>query len=87
MTESDYLNLVKVYLSQELPGIFKTTIAVTDGAIRLTLPADSIFDKEFSELKMLIIESVERIRVKEYDMNFSTWASTGDESRDFTINK
>lgn len=83
MNEGVYIGKVQVYLMQELPNPYNKLITVNNDNIVLVLPESIPFGDGYALLFKLIEASVERIRNREYDLNFTIW--TRNQTRDFKI--
>lgn len=83
MSEESYLEKVRIYLTQELPEPYSQFITVKDSAITVVIPASITFNDGYAKLHPLIEASIQRIRNREYDLNFTIW--TPNQIRDFRI--
>ncbi len=83
---NSYLEMVRVYLSQELPPLYNTLVSVVDGRIRITLPEiGKSFNDSYAIVQPMIVECINRIRELKYNVNFTIWSET--QLREFTIAK
>ena len=83
---NSYLDMVRVYLSQELPPPYNEAITVTDNRIRVSLPdTGKSFNAEYAIVHPMIVESINRIREVQHNLDFTIW--TPHQLRDFTIFK
>ncbi|MGF7075353.1 hypothetical protein [Mucilaginibacter sp. 3215] len=83
---NNYLNMIRVYLNQELPPPFNTLVSVVDDRIKITLPdTHKSFNEAFAVVHPMIIECIGRIRELKYNVDFTIW--TPGQLRDFTIRK
>jgi hypothetical protein len=83
---NNYLEMVKVYLNQELPPPYNDLLSVVDDRIRVTLPDDGkAFNAAYAIIHLMIVESVNRIRDIQYNLDFTIWSEG--QLRDFTITK
>ncbi|GAA4326357.1 hypothetical protein GCM10023149_29080 [Mucilaginibacter gynuensis] len=85
MTEIEYLNRIMVYLKQELPPVYRDRIVINEGVLIVKLPEDVSFNDTFNVLHPLILSNVQRVRNREYDLNFSVCSPN--QLRDFKIYK
>ncbi|GAA4321611.1 hypothetical protein GCM10023149_21540 [Mucilaginibacter gynuensis] len=83
MTEIEYLNRVMVYLKQELSPLYRDRIVINEGVIIVKLSDDVPFNETYNDLHPLIVSNVERVRNREYDLNFTVW--TANQLRDFKV--
>ena len=83
MTEIEYLNRVMVYLKQELSPLYRDRIVINEGVIIVKLSDDVPFNETYNVLHPLIVSNVERVRNREYDLNFTVW--TANQLRDFKV--
>ncbi|MES2265606.1 MAG: hypothetical protein V4520_02520 [Bacteroidota bacterium] len=79
----NYLNRVFIYLKQELPNAYRESITVDNDVFVITVPDDIGFNDLFSELHESIVASIERVRKRDYDLNFTIKSTR--QLRDFTI--
>ena len=80
---NEFLNMVRVYLTQELPPPYNNLLSIVDERIRVTLPENLKFNEAYALLQPLIEASVQRIRNREIDLPFTIW--TPSQSRDFKV--
>lgn len=80
----EYLNKVLIFLQQELPQ-FKQDMRISGALIRFTLPEGQAFQPYFEAVQQGVTASVNRIRKRESDLNFSVFTKT--QERDFKIRK
>lgn len=81
-----YLNMIRVYLMQELPPPYNNSIEVNDRRIMVLLPETGrSFNKSYELLNRMIVDSIGRVRNLQHDLDFSIW--TPHQLRDFTISK
>jgi hypothetical protein len=85
MTEAVYLEKVRVFLTQELPQPYNQLIAVKDSVIIISIPEGTTFNDGYATLHPAIEASIQRIRNREYNLNFTVW--TRNQTRDFRIYK
>ncbi|MDB5130131.1 hypothetical protein [Mucilaginibacter sp.] len=81
----EYLNRVLIYLQKELPKAYRESIEIEDDRLVITILDDERFIIECSELHVKISTNIERVRKREYDLNFIIRSSR--QHRDFTILK
>jgi hypothetical protein len=85
MNEAVYLEKVRVFLTQELPQPYSQLITVKDSVIIVVIPEGTTFNNGYAILYPAIEASVQRIRNREFDLNFTIW--TTNQTRDFRIYK
>jgi hypothetical protein len=85
MSEAVYLEKVRVFLTQELPQPYNKLVTINDSATTAVIPESITFNYGYAKLYHLIETSIQRIRNREYDLNFTIW--TPNQLRDFKIYK
>jgi hypothetical protein len=81
----DYLNRVLIYLQQELPENHREHISLTGEKLVVILPETANFSQAYETLHPAIISSINRIRNREIDLEFSIRSKN--QERDFKISK
>jgi hypothetical protein len=82
---NEYLNRVLIYLKQELPEGYRDTVKLQIDRIIITIPDDVEFDPTYAELYRVVVKLIDRVRKREYDLNFTMKSSV--QLRDFKIIK
>jgi hypothetical protein len=80
-----YLNKVFTYLKQELPNPYRDTITLVESTFIITAPDDIGFNSLYTELHEKIVTRIERVRKRDYDLNFTVKSTR--QLRDFTIRR
>lgn len=78
-----YLNMVRVYLQQELPEIYRGNIKVIDERVVISIADTSDFNRIYETLQEIIAGSIDRIRNREIDLEFTIQSTI--QRRDFKI--
>jgi hypothetical protein len=80
-----YLNMVRIYLQQELPEIYREHIKLTDERLIISIADTASFSQAYETLQEAITVCIDRIRNREIDLEFTIQSTI--QRRDFKILK
>ena len=80
-----YLNMVRVYLQQELPETYREYIQVSKEKLIIAIPDTVNFNQVYETLQETITDCINRIRNRDIDLEFTIRSVT--QERDFKILK
>jgi hypothetical protein len=78
-----YLNMVRIYLQQELPEIYRKHIKQTDERLVISIAETDNFNQVYEILQETIAVCIDRIRNREIDLEFTIQSTI--QRRDFKI--
>ena len=78
-----YLNMVRTYLQQELPEIYREHIKLNGQKLVVVIPDTVNFSQAYESLLEIITDSINRIRNREMDLEFTIRSTI--QERDFKI--
>jgi hypothetical protein len=82
---ADYLNRVLIYLQQELPEDYRQRISLSGDRLIISQAETANFSQAYEILHPAIINSINRIRNREIDLEFTIRSKN--QERDFKILK
>lgn len=80
---TEYLNMVRVYLQQELPETYREHIKLSGEKLVISIADTANFSEVYETLHETIVGSINRIRNRDIDLEFTIQSTI--QERDFKI--